>query len=352
MLMLTKKSWNNGLGLNNTMHTPVYNEPPHQKVPQQHPWRLPQLNFYITDSCALSCEGCVSFNNTPMQNHVQGLTEEVKARLRAWSPVVAADRLYIIGGEPLGARDLAAWIDFIDREFSAPLKTIVTNGRALAQHTLSIVAWLEQGWDLEISSHSPEDFAAAHAWWQQLSRQLERPPQHTRSQDQHGVTDYYTDHEGRPLVQIGERWNFYPQRYQVNEGEIHWQPLTNSGVSHRACSAKTCTYLVDGVMYRCPVQAAIPRLAEQYEIQGTGSVFMGSLGRDPLADNRLSLSAWMNSLNSPQSQCSLCDPLAPLQHIGDPSAKKIKIVKRGSPATVQESLSNPELCEQPLDSNS
>ena len=323
------------------MHTPVNNEPPHQKVPQELAYRVPQLNFYITDTCALSCEGCVSFNNTPLHNHVEGLTEQVVSRLRAWSQLVHADRLYVIGGEPLSAKDLPSWIDFIDREFQGDLRTIVTNGRALSQHTDNIVAWLERGWDLEISSHSAEDFAGAHAWWRELSRDLAMPYQHRRVEDEFGPTDYYTDSTGRPLVQIGERWHFYPQRYAVKDDGIHWHALTPAAQSHRSCSARTCAYLVDGIMYRCPVQATIPRLNQQHTIHGTGSVFMGSLGRDPLAARGQSLTAWMASLDTAQSQCSLCDPLEPLQPIGDPTAKKIKIVRRDSPATAQALNPNP-----------
>ena len=324
------------------MHTPVNNEPPHQQVPQELAYRVPQLNFYITDTCALSCEGCVSFNNTPLHNHVEGLTEQVKSRLRAWSQLVHADRLYVIGGEPLSAKDLPSWIDFIDHEFQGDLRTIVTNGRALSQHTDRIVSWLERGWDLEISSHSPEDFARAHAWWRDLSSQLELPCEHRRVEDHFGVTDYYTDSVGRPLVQIGERWHFYPQRYAVKDDGIHWNKLTPATVSHGHCGARTCAYLVDGIMYRCPVQATIPRLAEQYTIHGTGSVFMGSMGHDPLNTQGRTLSSWMLSLDSAQSQCSLCDPLAPLQHIGDATVKKIKIVRRDSLATDQALNPNPD----------
>jgi hypothetical protein len=316
-------------------------EPPHRRLPTESAYRVPQLNFYITDSCALSCAGCVSFNNTPLQNRVQGLSEEVRSRLSAWSSVLSADRLYVIGGEPFSAGDLPEWIDFIDAHFQGDLRTIVTNGRALAQHTASIVTWLEQGWDLEISSHSPEDFARAHAWWRELSSDLELPYQHSRVKDHFGQTDYYMDSAGRPLVQIGERWMFYPQRYTVANDGIHWRALTPAAQSHRSCSARTCAYLVDGIMYRCPVQAAIPRLAAQYTIHDTGSVFMGSLGRDPLTAQGQSLSAWMASLDTAQSQCSLCDPLEPLQPIGDPTVKKIKIVRRDSPATAQAHYPNP-----------
>jgi hypothetical protein len=333
------------------MHTPVYNEPPHQKVPEEKPYVLPELTVYITDACALSCTGCVTHNNFALGQHLS--LEHARERIEAWAQIVSVKRLYVMGGEALLHPELTAWIEFLTKTVIAERRTIVTAGRDLARRSQDIAEYMELGWDIEVSAHSQEDYAAAQAWWSQFAREIDQDIAHEQLRDQHGITDYYSLELGEPIMQIGLRDEFYTPEYRVEEGRLTWPKLTPMRVTHRACPAKTCAYLVDGVMYSCPVQATLPRLARRYEIVGAArELAEQDLGWDPLAPTTRPVSNWFNSITGAKSQCSLCSWPRKRASIADPGLKKIQLVKRGSPAIVQESLSNPEPCEQPLDSNS
>lgn len=332
------------------MHTPVYNEPPHQKVPQEKPWVLPELTVYITDSCALSCQGCVTHNNFALGQHLS--LDHARARIQAWSAVIHVERLYVMGGEALLHPDLGAWIEFLSETISADRRTIVTAGRDLDRRAGDIADYMELGWDCEVSAHSQEDYHRTLAWWREFAQNIDQNISHEQLRDQHGVTDYYSLEGGEPIMQIGLRDEFYTPEYHIEEGRLTWPKLTPMRAAHRACPAKTCAYLVDGVMYSCPVQATLPRLARRFEIVGPAQALAEQdLGWDPLTATK-PVSAWFRNIAQPKSQCSLCSWPRKRAPIGDPGVKKIHLVKRGSPAIVQESLSNPEPYEQPQDSNS
>ncbi len=290
-------------------------------------YRLPELSFYITDSCSMTCTGCITYNELALKDGVmtpQGLALE---RMATWARLIDIEHIYVIGGEPLSHPELTAWTDYIQRTWPTALRyTIVTNGELLPSMSSRAQEYLEQGWDFEVSSHSPEAYETVQAWWQAMAQSMEQLPHRALVEDQGEATQYFADHQGRPLIQIGQRWNFYPRRYTTHEDHIAWRPMTNPGLQHSLCSGRDCTHLVNGVMYRCPVQAVVPRLAQQYRIEGTNGVAEQDLGFDPLKGGNLS--AWMRDLDRPTSQCSLCDWQQKRIPLEDPYSKKIKIVRQ------------------------
>lgn len=305
-------------------------------VAQKQPYHLPELSLYITDSCALSCSGCISFNNYALGGHLE-LTDQVKDRLGAWANTVSVDRLYIIGGEPLSHPDLEAWMHLAEQLWLNSRWTLCTNGRGLDKQSQAVADWLERGWDIEVSSHSREDFDQTQAWWASMTAELAEPVVARRLRDQHGITDYWEDSNGGAMMQIGLRDQFYAPTHRVNEqGQLEWPKLTPPRTTHSLCDASDCTHLVNGIMYRCPVQATLPRLSARYEILGdAGEIASKDLGYDPLKP-KMSLSRWMATLNQPTDQCRLCEWPRDRKVLGDVTAKKIKLVRRDSLATALE----------------
>lgn len=290
-------------------------------------YHLPELTIYITDTCSMSCEGCITYNELAMTQGHLVCGGPALERMTQWSRLVQADRIFVIGGEPMSHPELSTWLDTVKQLWPrAQRYTIVTNGELLASMTEQVCGFMEQGWDFEISSHSKSAYQNTLAWWSDLAEQLEHKPRRYEEVVDGELTEYYWDHKGRPLLEIGLRDEFYPRRYTVHEDHIEWRELTNAGAQHNLCKGKACTHLVNGVMYRCPVQATIPRLAQQYRIEGTEGLADLDLGFDPLEGGNLS--SWFASLGRSTKQCSLCDwneKRVPLQ---DPYAKKIKIVRQ------------------------
>lgn len=328
---------------------PTYAEAQQQQPRSQtRPWHLQELTFYITDSCSLTCSGCVTYNELALKDGVMTASGPARERMDSWARLLDVDEISVLGGEPLSHPELDTWLDYLQTKWPTALRyTIVTNGELLPQRTDDVVKWLEKGWSLEISSHSAEAYAAAQAWWASVALGLEHPPQRRVEHNQDGeeMTEFW-DYQGQPLVQINQCWLFYPRRYTIHQDHIAWKPLTNARLQHSICPGKTCTHMVDGVMYRCPVQATVPRLARQYRVEGTDGLAEKDLGFDPLKGGNLS--AWMRDLNTPTSQCSLCNWQEKRIPLEDPYGKKIKIVRRvnpDSPATALEHPASPDGAE-------
>ena len=94
-------------------------------------------------------------------------------------------------------------------------------------------------------------------------------------------------------------------------------------------------------MYRCPVQAVLPRLSQRYTIEGAaGEIASKDLGYDPLKP-KMSLSTWMSLLTSSTEQCRLCEWPRAMTALGDPTAKKIKLVRRVNPDSPTTALEHP-----------
>ena len=290
-------------------------------------YTLPELSFYITDSCSLTCEGCVTYNELALKDGVLAVAGPAVERMDQWARLIDIDHIYVIGGEPLSHPELDTWLDYIQKTWpKASRYTIVTNGELLPSMTDRAMGWMEAGWDFEISSHSPEAYAAIQLWWEDIALQLEHKPLRNVKVEQDEETQYFMDHTGKPLVQIGQRWLFYPRRYTTHDDHIKWGALTDSRSTHAMCPGNDCTHLVNGIMYRCPVQATIPRLTAQYRVEGTEGLAQQDLGFDPLLGGNLS--AWIRDLKQPTKQCSLCDWSAKKVPLQDPYAKKIKIVRQ------------------------
>lgn len=290
-------------------------------------YQLPELTFYITDSCSLSCEGCVTYNELALKDGVLSVGGAALERMDTWARLLDVEHILVIGGEPLSHPELNTWLDYIREKWPhAERYTVVTNGELLPSMTESVMSWMEQGWDFEVSSHSPEAYEAIGLWWEDLASQLEVKPLRQVKFEDGEETQYFMDHNGRPLIQLGQRYSFYPRRYTTHEDHIEWLGLTDYRLSHADCPGKACTHLVNGIMYRCPVQATIPRLNAQFRVEGTEGLAEQDLGFDPLKGGNLS--AWMRDLDKPQRQCSLCDWSKERVPLEDPYSKKIKIVRQ------------------------
>lgn len=290
-------------------------------------YSLPELSFYITDSCSLTCSGCVTYNELALRDGVMTVSGLARERMDTWARLIDCEHVYVIGGEPLSHPELTVWTDYIQQTWpNAGRYTIVTNGELLPSMTPQAMALLEQGWDFEVSSHSPEAYEAIQLWWQDMAQDMEQRPHRALVEDQGEETQYFIDHTGRPLIQIGQRWHFYPRRYTAHADHIEWRELTRPGLQHNLCPGRDCTHLVNGIMYRCPVQATIPRLAAQYRVEGTSGLAQQDLGFDPLLGGNLT--AWMRDLDKPTSQCGLCNWQEKRIPLEDPYSKKIKIVRQ------------------------
>lgn len=87
-----------------------------------------KLEFYITNTCNLTCTNCNRFNNLDFRGSQRWTDYE--ADYREWAKYIAPDHIVILGGEPFLNPSLSEWVVGINRAFKRPVQ-ILTNGTRL-----------------------------------------------------------------------------------------------------------------------------------------------------------------------------------------------------------------------------
>lgn len=91
---------------------------------------IPNVEFYITNVCNLTCSNCNRFNNFDFKGWQDWKTYE--PMYEEWAKHVRLQRITILGGEPTLNPSLLDWVDGINRLWNKTVQ-ILTNGSRLNQ---------------------------------------------------------------------------------------------------------------------------------------------------------------------------------------------------------------------------
>jgi len=108
--------------------------------------------FYITNVCNLTCEGCNRFNNLKFKGHQRW--DDYKDIYKEWSKLVTFDdKIVIIGGEPLMNPTVTDWMYGLRELWPNTRIVLLTNGTYLSRAKNLFQAQDETNIDIEISLH-------------------------------------------------------------------------------------------------------------------------------------------------------------------------------------------------------
>ena len=108
--------------------------------------------FYITNVCNLTCNGCNRFNNLKFKGHQHW--DDYKDLYKEWSKrVTFDDKIVIIGGEPLMNPTVTQWMYGLRELWPDTRIVLLTNGTYLDRAKGLFNAQNETGIDIEISLH-------------------------------------------------------------------------------------------------------------------------------------------------------------------------------------------------------
>jgi hypothetical protein len=272
--------------------------------------RLPECQFYITDLCGLSCQGCITYNDRHWGQHI-ALTEEIRRDLDVWSQHVTFDTISVLGGEPLMHPDLAAWLELIQALWPKVPRWITTNGVRLLDLHDSIRGYLAQGWCLEVSAHTPE-------LYQRLSRDLAPALELEYLPWDSGCFELL-DTVGRVRARVVRSTEFHTQPWQWQEGEVTWpQGLGDPDEQWLCCPARTCHYMIGSRLYACPQQALLPRISAQGRVTAQHRLLASEDWGLTVADQDR-----VHELQQPRNQCGFCDWSHQRQHTLTPMGSKL-----------------------------
>lgn len=228
-------------------------------------FRIPSLEFYITNVCNLTCQGCNRFNNYKFSGF-QRWTEYEKIYTQ-WATELEIQHIGILGGEPLLNPEFMLWLGGIRALWPQAGISVVTNGYRLnmidglydfmLRHKVN--TWLSVG--IHNKKHKQNIL-------DNVKNFLKEPIKFEfNNNDIYREYMIATDANGVQL-KVEYNWWFH-QGALIKDPNAMKFTLHQSDVTkaHAICHSKTCHHFMNGKLYKCGAVALFPEFAKQYEIE-------------------------------------------------------------------------------------
>lgn len=273
--------------------------------------KIGMAQWYISHTCNLSCNNCLSLNNYAIGGHESWKDNE--SYVKAWSEKLEVEDLSVIGGEPLTNPDIHQWVLGVRKYFDTVDFKVCTNGTLLDRHIDNIKQWIDNGVILEISYHDP-----AHK--QKIMESLSQILKDTNcnwveGKNYKGDPEYYSRYD--TIIYIDNRISILlTANTRFRKFSIDNQ--SDQEVAHKTCFWKNCHYLYRGELYKCGAIVGAQKLAEKYNLKNKKLID----AYRPIGLHSNDFSKNLDSLKNSIPQCSMCPQSIELDNIYPVKFKK------------------------------
>jgi uncharacterized Fe-S cluster-containing radical SAM superfamily protein len=285
---------------------------------------LKYAEFYITNVCNLTCQGCNRFNSFPLKGYQSW--EEHKETYTRWSKELSLQSIGIMGGEPFLNPEFNDWVSGLRSLWPTATLIIATNGTQLSKHKDFYQKLLnDRRIELRISLHNKmhkqtmikivEDFL------QGPFRYEFKPTKYMESltiTDQRGVK-----------IKIMYNWWFHQGAIKTDAETGKYQLHDSDPVkAHDICHSKDCHHFENGRLYKCGPAALFSTFDKQIGLELTPEQ-RASIEAVPYIDinhNTEQKQVFIDNILNPIEQCKFC----PSEYHGDQiyaQEKKIKVFR-------------------------
>lgn len=221
---------------------------------------VPKLEFYITNVCNLTCQGCNRFNDLPFRGHHRW--NDYKSIIAQWADKIKVEQVVIMGGEPLLNPDINDWIRGLKAAWSVDPQ-IMSNGTHLDKVPGLYETMLEtQAW-IGVSIHDGPDREKTY----QIIRDFFPDGCQEDSENIHGGERVFRD---KNWIKV-ETWNythFKPNALKfTDQGRLtlHNNPPEKA---FQICAFQHHKnyHFIRGRIYRCGPVALFPELDDQFNL--------------------------------------------------------------------------------------
>lgn len=236
--------------------------------------KLKSVEFYITNVCNLTCEGCNRFNNLKFKGWQDW--DDYADVYTQWGEHVDLDKIVILGGEPLLNPTLIQWIRGLrsiwgrysgNRHGHIPIQ-ILTNGTRLGYYPdlydvcSENSAWI--GVSMHHDAYKDELFENIHKFFKGIRYKV-----YESSTGNAGTTGgHYSFESDNVKVGVYRQDTFTQNSLRINPvGDITLYN-NNPEIAHAACSfAQHKVYhFIKGKLYKCGPVALFPELDNQFKL--------------------------------------------------------------------------------------
>lgn len=354
------------------------------------PITVRRLEFHITYTCNLNCQGCDAFSNYNITDHNQQW-QDYKAVYEQWAQVLDIEEIGVQGGEPMANPDYRNWLMGLRQLWPRAWIWLATNGTLLHKPAHRDLYQLCQDYNigLIVSLHNQDtyeqDMASLTSWlqgpvneatfleWKSVSHQqlqdhieayeaIRDPswprcgsyqdwlnlPEHIRQEcrQQHGfefldqsqMQQSLTDHSNiktmlvdsnQVKMQVKKEWNFRnaPARVVGNQFVFsHSDPVR----AHEACGQSMCHSFFQGALHKCPASHIFKSLVQEFDTQLTHSErdLIDSYTPAQAHWSRSDLEHFLQGLKDPMPLCQLCPEQVEHFPVRAQLGRKIHLIRR------------------------
>ncbi len=258
--------------------------------------------WYITHTCNLACNNCLSYNNYKISGHESW--EDNEDFVKAWSERVYIEDCSIIGGEPFANPDIHKWAMGVRKYFDTlGFKSMYKRYILRLAYKTNIKKWIDAGIVLEIQHHDPMHKEKIDIAIQQI---LGSNTNKISGKEWHGDPDYYEEFDeiyfvdNRVAIVVVGTYDFYT--HTINgEG--------NAELTHKLCAWRDCHYFYKGGLYKCGALVGAQGMLDRYNLKNADLIQQYR----PVSIHDNDLETRLTSLKYSVPQCAMCN-----------NAKKIK----------------------------
>lgn len=280
-------------------------------------FKIPMLQFYITNACNLTCRDCVTFNNLKFKGHFYW--DDNAEDYKKWSTLIDIDDLGIIGGEPFANPELLTWVKEIKSLWpNTPVAEIWTNGTYLKSKKSLAKKIIEEGFQIRVCTHDP-------AHHNEIKNHLEEILSYfncVQVNDAPNIIGYY--HKGKRLARLISTFSFIKtSQHHISRGIIYLHK-SDADRAFSVC-ANECQYLLRGKMYRCEITAVAEDLIEQFNVDNDSASLLKEYVACSPWDDYNNIEKFINDLSCSIPQCSVCPEKKTLFPVWPLEKKKINL---------------------------
>ena len=278
---------------------------------------LKEGNVYITNVCNLTCERCITYNNFKFTGHF--LWDDYKEMFVEWSKKINIGEIGIIGGEPFANPDLLNWAIGLRKlwpdteDFS-----ISTNGTYIKQKIDEVRELIKNRVWMDICLHDPNQYDDVKS---AIEEAVSVFPKLTTHQDADKSIYYYSD-----SVQIARIYTTYVfAKNSISEIKNRLIYMHNSDPvkAHGRCGL--CHYFVRGTLFKCYLTSVGQDLVEQLPVEESAKTLLTSYRSCSPYDDDQFIRGFLDTIEMPISQCSLCPEAVSVKPIWPLMKKKTTI---------------------------
>lgn len=235
---------------------------------------VPNVEFYITNVCNLTCSNCNRFNDHDFKGWQRW--SDYESEYQTWASHVRLQRITILGGEPLLNPSICDWVDGINKLWKKSVQ-ILTNGTRLnhvpglydriSQFSHPTTPWVKN-W-IGVSLHNGHD---RQQCFDEIHKFLQGSVEYYNKE--HGVAytwgaDHaFVDSNGM-RVHVWEYDSFYRAAVQKNTAGRYTLFDNDPEQSHAACGFVQfkCYHFIRAKLYKCGPVALFPEFDQQHQFE-------------------------------------------------------------------------------------